>query len=167
MCSYRRKVLADVAQVNHLLHDDRALMRLFQVLVLVAACQWGIDYIQHPEPDDLYVFERMMDGHPIPLPVIGWLLLSLGMLGLVGELWFEMGDRKTRGTVPAVCTASSRWWPSFTAHSGLCAAYIAIGVGSLIQMLWSGDLYGWRMTGGAGLLAFAHYIYMQRRRNAP
>jgi hypothetical protein len=158
--------LVDVPQVNHLIHDDRALSRLFQVGVLVLALQWGIDYLLNPPKRDMYIFERMMDGHPIPLPLIGGLLLLLGTMGLVGELWIETGDRKTRGA-PAICTARNRWLPSFIAHSGLCAAYLAIGVGCAVEMIYNNHLYGLRMTGSMLLLAFAHYVYAQRRRNAP
>lgn len=104
--------------------------------------------------------------HVIPLVLCGLLFLSFGVMGIIGELWIEMGRTKPPSeSVPFWCRIENRWWPSFTAHGFLCAVYSALGAGYIVEMIV--DTHLWGMRAPAVMFAFAamHYVFAQKRKH--
>jgi len=144
-----------------LIDNDASLLRIFQLGALVLACGWGIDYMLRPPRYDLYTFERLLGE---ALPWWGATLLTMGLMGLIGEVWVEAGrGRNHAPAIPYVCTSRNRWWPSCLAHSVLCAIYGGFAAGCYVDMLVSGYFYGARMAGGMLLLSIGHGAFAHRR----
>lgn len=140
-------------------------LRVAQMFLLVLACLWGVDYMMEPPKTSLYVAERMI----ISLPLWGSFFLLFGLVGLLGEWWMEAGRNKTPSdaSVPYICQAENRWWPSFGAHAALCAMYASLGAGCVVEMTINRHWHGMRMVGGMATIAVGHWVFAQRRRHAP
>lgn len=136
-----------------------------QIVVLLLACTLGADYLSNPPIDGLYIVERLIG----PLPPWGAVFLFCGVMGLVGELWMEIGRKKSLPQEPIgyICRARNRWWPSFTAHVILCALYAGLFFGCLAEMAVNSHLYGLRVTSVTLMFAVWHGFFAQRRRHAP
>lgn len=153
--------------VRGFIDNDASVVGLFQLVLLVIACNWGVDYMMDPPHYSLYIYEQMMDDGPIPLPLWGFLLLSLAILGFIGEVWIQSGNHDD-SRLPAICRSERRWLPSFIAHAGLCSAYLAIGVGCALEQFNNSHLHGLRMTSSVMFgLALGHAIFAWRRRHVP
>lgn len=136
-----------------------------QIVILLLACVFGTDYLIRPPTKGLYIVEQLIG----PLQPVGALFLFLGVMGLVGELWMEIGRRKAPPESPVsyICRAKNRWWPSFTAHVGLCALYGGLTGGCVVEMVGNGHLYGLRIVSITLMFAVWHAFFAQRRRHAP
>lgn len=138
--------------------------RIAQILILLLACSFGTDYLIEPPKATLYTTEQLIGGL---LPLWGAAFLTLGIMGLLGELWMAIGHAKEPSENPVgyICTARNRWWPSFTAHVGLCGMYAGIGFGCIAEMIVHGHLYGMRVVGGMFMLVVGHCFFAQKRRH--
>lgn len=105
-----------------------------------------------------------MIEHVIPLTICGALFLLFGVMGLVGELWMELGrsQRPSLG-IPYVCYSENRWWPSFVAHACLCAIYMALTAGYMMEMVVHWHLWGMRHPAIMFAFAAMHYAFAQKR----
>jgi len=140
--------------------DDR--LRLAQIALLTLACIWGADYlITQPKGSLDYV------EHVIPLNLCGVLFLFFGVMGIIGELWMELGrsQKASLVNIPFICHAQNRWWPSFAAHAGLCALYSALTAGYLAEMFVHWHLWGMRTPAVMFAFAAMHWAFTQRRRH--
>lgn len=93
-----------------------------QVLVLLAAVSRGLDYLLPPDPSSeaLSVIERTA-----PMPAWGALFVAGGMLGLLGLHFIR--------------------WPLAAVGHVLClAGYAAFALGSLLDVVGSVPVEGWR-----------------------
>jgi hypothetical protein len=135
-----------------------------QIVSLILACAYGVDYLIEPPRASLYTVEELIG----PLPPWGAMFLVFGIMGLIGELWMEVGRKQPPvPQIPYVCTAKNRWWPSFTAHVVLCAMYAGLAAGSVVEMIVNGHFYGARVVTLMIILTTWHAFFAQRRRNAP
>lgn len=141
-------------------------LRWGQILLLVLAVAWGLDYLITPDwaiTPSLSVVEAAL-----PIPVWGFLFLASGITGLAGELWIELGRHKPppKRPIPVLCKAENRWWPSYTAHTILCALYAAVGVGYLLNLVVSWHVWGFRSCLIMWVIAFGHFVFMSRGRRS-
>ena len=143
--------------------DDKLSERRAQIFLLIFACICGADYLMDQPRKSLDAVE-----HVIPLQLLGGLFLFFGILGIIGELWMEIGYRKEEPwpKVPYICSAENRWWPSFTAYTGLCAIYMALGFFYLTEMGVSWHLWGGRNPALMFGLGFVHWSFAQKRKYA-
>lgn len=139
--------------------------RVAQIVILLLACCYGVDYLTAPPKYSLYTIEELIG----PLPPWGALFLTFGIMGLIGELWMEIGRRKQppENPIPYICEAKNRWWPSFVAHVALCAMYAGLAAGSVAEMLIHGHVYGVRVVGVMSMFTVWNGFFAQRRRHAP
>jgi hypothetical protein len=140
-------------------------MRWAQIVLLCLAVIWGTDYLITPNwaiAPSLTVVESAF-----PIPVWGAVFLFGGVMGLVGELWLEIGRNHTppRRPPPLLCRAENRWWVSFTAHAGLCSLYTSVGVGYALDLLQSWHVWGCRAPALMFAFAFGHWVFMSRRKD--
>lgn len=126
--------------------DDR-IIDIIQIYILVAAVLRGCDYLARPQ-DVVFTTGGVHDAAPVW--VWGTVLLSLGVLGLCGEVWFRNG------------TSRCRWVPSWTAHAGLCALLGVVG----LSIMADAAAQGWGWAFGFNLFGFAllHFWFTVRRR---
>jgi hypothetical protein len=138
-------------------------LRLAQICLLILACIWGADYLLNQPSASLDAVE-----HVLPLHLLGAMFLLFGVMGIIGELWMEIGNKDgdlSWSKMPYICTAENRWWPSFTAHLGLCGIYAGLGFAYIAEML-----AGWHLWGGHDpalmfVLAAMHGVFVRRRRH--
>lgn len=140
-------------------------LRWGQIALLVLACFFGTDYLITPDwavAPSLSVVEAAL-----PLPVWGWLFLTFGAIGLIGENWIELGRHKPPPQKPlrGICQAENRWWPSYLAHSMLCAMYATLGLGYALELVTSWHLWGFRAPALMWMIAYGHFVFIGRRRN--
>ena len=134
-----------------------------QICLLILACIWGSDYLLEQPRSSLDAVE-----HVIPLPLLGGMFLFFGVMGIIGELWMEVGDRKDEPSwpkMPYICTSENRWWPSFTAHLGLCSIHAGLGFAYIAEMCTGRHLWGGRAPALMFVLAAMHGVFVQRRRH--
>lgn len=138
-------------------------LRIAQIAILVLACNWGIDYLLDPPKKALYAAEQT-----VTLPPIGALLFAFGIMGLIGELWMFIGRSKDPETAwrTFLCRSENRWWPSWFAHSVLCAIYLGFFVWCIIEMLVNSHIHGMRVATAMLTLAAGHWVFAQRRKHA-
>lgn len=145
---------------------DSDRLRVAQIVLLSVAVTWGVDYLITPDSAitaSLTVVERAM-----PLPVWGCLFLFFGCMGLLGEVWMEVGRHHPRphdANIPALRRAENRWWPSYTAHTALLALYAGLGAGYALELFINSHLYGCRAPVLMGAFAVGHWVFMNRRKN--
>lgn len=97
-------------------------LRLLQIWILCAAIIRGLCLIQEPDDSIIHL------GWPSaiqPTWLWGGLVMLLGIIGLVGEVWMEWGK------------SPYRWFLSLTAHSALTGAYIVFGISALNYVIQS------------------------------
>lgn len=129
-----------------------------QIVSLVFACAWGMEYLMQPPKRTLYPAEA-----GIPLTLFGTLLLLFGILGLLGEIWKAIGYSKPpTPDAPYICRAEDRSWPSFVAHASLCAIYAGFFAGCFYDMVANTHLYGIRVLVAMLLLTIGHGWFAQR-----
>lgn len=121
--------------------DDR--LRLAQICLLNLACIWGADYLMKQPRGSLNIVE-----HVIPLIMCGVLFLFFGVMGIIGELWMELGRSQKL---------------SFVAHAGLCAIYTALTAGYMMEMAVHWHLWGMRSPAIMFSFAAMHYAFAQKR----
>jgi len=144
-------------------HKSDSRLRLAQITLLVFTCIWGIDYLIGAPWYTLQTVEKSM-----PLTLWGSLLLFFGLLGLAGEVWMIIGERRIfKGHVCFLLKSANRWWPSFVAHAVLCAFCMGLGAGCVVEMVINDQLYGARIPAGLFTLAAVHWVGVQRRKHAP
>lgn len=141
---------------------DAAWLKAAQIVFFILACVFGADYLMTPPKTTLYVVERW-----IPIAPIGALFLFCGMMGLVGEWWIELGRSKPpkEASVRWLIRQENRWWPSFTAHSILCAVYMGMGAGCVAELIVNHHFYGTRVAVATFALAAGHWMFAQRSRH--
>jgi len=135
-----------------------------QIIFLLWACAYGVDYLMEPPKASLYTVEELIG----PLAPWGAMFLVFGMMGLIGELWLEVGRKESsRRRILYICRAKNRWWPSFTAHIALCGMYAGLAAGTVAEMIVNGHFYGARVVFLMFVLTTWHGFFAQRRRHAP
>lgn len=128
-----------------LVRDDA--LQFVQLYLLAVAVVRGVDYLLTPPGvDTISLIERAA-----PLPVWAAAFIVLGVAGMAGEWWVNFGS------------SPHRWTVSFVAHAGLAAAYTAIGVGALIEILSRDSIHGFRAPVEWLLIAAMHAIFVRRR----
>lgn len=140
--------------------DDKLSERRAQVCLLILACIWGADYLMPQPRGSLSTVE-----HVVPLQFLGGLFLIFGIMGIIGELWIEVGKASKPVKVPIICNAENRWWPSFTAHLALCGVYSALGFGYILEMIVDGHLWGGRAPAVMVAFASVHWVFAQKRKH--
>ena len=141
--------------------SDAAWLKALQIICLLWACSAGADYLMDPPISALYVVETLT-----PRPPSGVVFLFLGIMGLVGEWWRELGSRRIVFEAPPywVCRRENRWWPSWVAHSGLAAIYFALLVTCIGEMILNHHLYGLRVAFAMLSFCGAHLYFAQKYR---
>lgn len=140
---------------------DAAWMKAAQIIFLILPCVWGVDYLSGPPKKALYVVEQYL-----PTTQMGVLLIILGMMGLIGEWWRELGKSKPpqEASVRYLCQPENRWWWSFTAHVGLCGIYMGLGMGCVMELIVNNHFYGIKVAYGLFAVATAHLVFAHRSR---
>lgn len=142
---------------------DAAWLKAAQIVFLILACGAGADYLMQPPKSSLYIVETF-----IPRAPFGMIFLVLGIMGLIGEWWKELGRSKppTEASVRWICQSDNRWWPSFTAHAALCAIYVGIFFGCVTEQIVNHHPYGIRVGLAMLALGTGHWAFAQRSRHA-
>lgn len=140
-------------------------LRYGQIAMLVLAVLFGIDYLITPDWAIGPALSVVEDA--LPIPVWGFGFLSFGVVGLAGELWIELGRHKPppRRPIPVMCRSENRWWPSYIAHSMLCAMYATVGFGYFLNLLLAWHVWGFRACAMMWMIAYGHFVFIGRRRN--
>lgn len=144
---------------------DRDRLRITQIVILFLALCWGYDYLATPSGEltkSLTVVEQAA-----PIWVWGTAFLTFGTVGLLGEVWIEVGRRRPAFEYRRLGALrhENRWWPSYTAHSFLCALYVGVGVGYATNLVISQHLWGVRSPALMFSLAAVHWVFVNRRHN--
>lgn len=143
---------------------DRLRIAQLVILFLLALC-WGYDYLATPSGEltkSLTVVEQAA-----PMWMWGTAFLTFGTVGLLGEVWIEVGRRRPAfeyRRLPPL-RHENRWWLSYTAHSVLCVLYVGVGVGYIANLVISHHLWGMRPPALMFALAAVHWVFVNRRQN--
>lgn len=122
-------------------------LRIARLVILFLALCWGYDYLA--------------------TPMWGTAFLTFGTVGLLGEVWIEVGRRRPAfeyRRLPPL-RHENRWWLSYTAHSVLCVLYVGVGVGYIANLVISHHLWGMRSPALMFALAAVHWVFVNRRQN--
>ena len=137
-------------------------LRYAQLFLFVLALLFGFDYLATPAGEltkSLTVVEAAF-----PIPVWGIAFLLFGTLGLLGELWIELGVayslKHPHG--PDWLQAGNRWVPTAVSHFALMVLYTGVGVGYVVNLIIAGHLWGARSPALMFLLAYGHLVFMNR-----
>lgn len=137
-------------------------LRAAQIVLLFLAVVWGLDYLITPDwaiAPAMSVVEQAM-----PIPVWGAAFLTFGVLGLLGELWMELGRYRPPHHMRAF--PESRWWVSYLSHAALLMLYATVGVGYALELVVNSHIWGCRAPLMMWAIAFGHWVFMSRRKNA-
>lgn len=140
--------------------SDDAWAKGMQLALLVLACIWGADYLMKPPSESRYTAEMWL-----PLAPLGVAILTFGIVGIIGWGWKDSGRRNTSPDAPFLCRIQQRWWPSFIAHTVLCAIYAGLGVVGGAEQVWNNHLHGGRVTAAMLVLSAAHWWHAQNSRD--
>lgn len=137
-------------------------LRWGQLALLVVACLFGFDYLTTP-PDSLTPTLNVV-ADAFPIPMWGTAFAFFGVLGLLGELWIELGKSYDPKHPPGPwgLRASQRWWYTYAAHAALCTMYAGVGVGYFVDQVVAHHLWGLRSGGLMFLLAIGHFVFLNR-----
>ncbi|QJD50333.1 minor tail protein [Mycobacterium phage MarkPhew] len=129
-------------------------LRIVQQALLVEAIVRGFNYMSTPDASSALYTELEQSA---PLGVWGALFITCGVVGLFGEAWLSYNGSSLQW--------SHRAWPTFIAHVGLLALFLAFAVSSLLGVLSREPIYGYVTPYDFAFFALGHWAYARRRKH--